>query len=77
MKAAIQKADTSVLTDAFRSAYISTFTAEELAYLAEYSASETGKRVQEKMPQYVGKVSIIMRFIIIVSERSYSFFHFF
>lgn len=56
MRQAIKQADTSILTSAFREAYASTFTAEELAYLAEYSASDTGKRVQQKMPQYVSKV---------------------
>lgn len=37
-------------------AYASTFTAAELAFIADYSNSEIGKRVQRKMSQYVAKV---------------------
>jgi hypothetical protein len=37
-------------------AYASTFTAAELAFIADYSNSEIGKRVQRKMSIYVAKV---------------------
>jgi hypothetical protein len=37
-------------------AYAGTFSAEELAFIADYSNSEVGKRVQRKMSQYVAKV---------------------
>lgn len=38
-------------------AYATTFTAAELAFLADYANSEIGRRVQKKMPNYVAKVS--------------------
>ena len=37
-------------------AYATTFTAAELAFLADYANSEIGRRVQKKMPNYVAKV---------------------
>jgi len=39
-----------------QNAYASTFTVDELAFIADYSNSEIGKRVQRKMSQYVAKV---------------------
>lgn len=41
-------------------AYATTFTAAELAFVAEYSNSEIGKRVQRKMPGYVAKVPLLL-----------------
>jgi hypothetical protein len=56
IRAAIARSDTSELTKAMERAYATTFTAAELAYLADYANSEIGKRVQKKMPNYVAKV---------------------
>ena len=38
-------------------AYATTFTAAELAFLADYANSKIGRRVQKKMPNYVAKVA--------------------
>ena len=59
IRSAIARSDTSELTQAMERAYATTFTAEELAFLADYAHSEVGKRVQAKMSVYVGKVGLI------------------
>lgn len=56
IRAAIAKSDTSTLHQEMHKSYSTTFTAEELAFIADYSNSELGKRVQRKMSQYVAKV---------------------
>ena len=57
IRAAIARSDTSELSSAMERAYATTFTAAELAFLADYANSEIGRRVQKKMPNYVAKVS--------------------
>ena len=57
----IARADTTELKNAMLTAYATTFTAEELAFLADVSFSEIGKRVQKKMPNYVSKVHPVMQ----------------
>jgi len=56
IRQAISKSDTQALSQVMQKAYASTFTAAELAFIADYSNSEIGKRVQRKMSQYVAKV---------------------
>lgn len=56
IRQAISKSDTRALSQVMQKAYASTFTAAELAFIADYSNSEIGKRVQRKMSQYVAKV---------------------
>lgn len=58
IRAAIARSDTTDLSTAMQRAYATTFTAAELAFVAEYSNSEIGKRVQRKMPGYVAKVPL-------------------
>ncbi|EKU22837.1 hypothetical protein NGA_0269602 [Nannochloropsis gaditana CCMP526] len=60
IRKAILESDTRALTQVMEKAYAGTFSAEELAFIADYSNSEVGKRVQRKMSQYVAKVTPAM-----------------
>jgi hypothetical protein len=61
IRAAIARSDTSELSKAMERAYATTFSAGELAFLADYANSEIGRRVQKKMPNYVSKVHPAMK----------------
>lgn len=43
--------------ETFRKSYLEVFTADELAFLADYSSSPVGISVQKKMPRYVGRIA--------------------
>lgn len=61
IRAAIARSDTSEMSKAMERAYATTFSAAELAFLADYANSEIGRRVQKKMPNYVAKVHPAMK----------------